>query len=107
MGEAVNAGGECMIRCAHHVDCGRRVAGEEMHITRFFGSGLTRENGGERGLALAEAVEGGDDVVEGLEVIHAFGAAAKFAGSLQTAEEKHAEDGDFATIEIENFLQAV
>ena len=83
------------------------VAGEELHVARFFGSGLARENGDQRGLALAEAVEGGDYVVESFEAVHAFGTAAEFAGSLRAAEEKHAEDGDLAAVEVENFLQAV
>ncbi len=78
-----------------------------MHVAGFFGAGLAREYGGERGLALAEAVEGGDDVVEGFEAVHAFGAAAEFAGSLRTAEKQHAEDGDLAAVEVENFLQAM
>ena len=78
-----------------------------MHVTRFFGAGLARENGGERRLALAQSVESGDDIVESFEAIHALGAAAEFAGSLRAAKKKHAEDGSFATIEVEDFLEAV
>ena len=66
--------------------------------------GRTRARGGSR---CAEAIEGGDDVVESFEVVHALGAAAEFAGSLRSAKEKHADDGDFAAIEVEDFLQAV
>ena len=78
-----------------------------MHVTRFFGAGLARENGGERRLALAKAVESGDDIVESFEAVHALGTAAEFAGSLRAAKKKHAEDGDFTAIKIENFLQAM
>ena len=95
-------------RCSHgHSFRGRRVAGKELHVARFFCARLARKYGSERRLTLAEAVEGGDDIVEGFEAVHAFGAAAEFAGSLRAAEEKHAEDGDFAAIEVENFLQAM
>ena len=78
-----------------------------MHVTGFFGSGLAREDCGERRLALAKAVERGDDVVEGFEAIHALGAAAKFAGSLRAAKQEDAENGDLAAIEVENFLKAM
>ena len=65
------------------------------------------ENACQRRLALGEAVEGGDDVFERFEVIHAVGAAAEFAGSLRSAEKKDADDGDFAAVEVEDLLQAV
>ena len=78
-----------------------------MHVARFFGSRLAWENRDQRGLALAEPVERGDYVVESFKAIHAFSTAAEFSGSLWSAEEKHAEDGDFAAVEIENFLQPV
>ncbi len=78
-----------------------------MRVAGFFRSGLAGENAGQRRFALGEAVESGDNVVEGFEVIHAVGAAAEFAGSLRAAEEEHADDGDFAAVEVEDFLQAV
>ena len=62
---------------------------------------------GQRRLALGQAIERGDYVVEGFEVVHAVGAAAEFAGSLRAAEEEHADYGDFAAVEVEDFLQAV
>ena len=40
-------------------------------------------------------------------MVHAFGAAAEFAGSLGSAEKEDADDGDFAAVEVEDFLQAV
>jgi hypothetical protein len=40
-------------------------------------------------------------------VVHAVGAAAEFAGSLRAAEEQDAEDGDFAAVEVEDFLEAM
>jgi len=39
--------------------------------------------------------------------MHAFGAGAKFAGSLRAAQEQNAEDRDFVAIEVESFLEAV
>ena len=68
-----------------HIDCWS-FAGEELYVAGFFGAGLAREDGGEWRLALAEAVEGGDDIVEGFEAVHALGTAAEFAGSLRAAE---------------------
>ena len=62
---------------------------------------------GQRRLALGQAIEGGDYVFEGFEVVHAVGAAAEFSGSLRAAEEKDADDGDFAAVEVEDFLQAM
>jgi hypothetical protein len=40
-------------------------------------------------------------------VVHAFGAAAEFAGSLWSAQKKFAEDGGFEAREIEGFLEAM
>lgn len=112
MGYAVIVGGPDVVRRARGrarhipIGCGR-IAGEELHVARFFGSGLAWKDGGERWVTLAEAVEGGDDIIEGFEAVHAFGAAAEFARSLRTAEKEHAEDGNLAAVEVENFLQAM
>jgi len=78
-----------------------------MHVARFFGAGLTRQNSGQRRFALGEAIESGDNVVESFEVVHAVGAAAEFAGGLWTAEKKHTDDCDLAAVEVEDLLQAV
>ena len=56
---------------------------------------------------MGQAVERGDDVVERLEVVHAVGAAAEFAGGLGAAEQEHADHGDLATVEVEDFLESV
>ena len=88
------------------IGCGR-IAGEELHVAGFFGAGLAWEYGRKRWLPLAEAVEGGDDIIEGFKAVHAFGAAAEFAGSLRTAKKQHAEDGNLAAVEVENFLQTM
>ena len=53
----------------------------------------------ERGLRWPDAA-GADDILESVEVVHAFGAAAEFAGSLRTAQQERAEDGDFAAVEV-------
>lgn len=63
----------------------RRFAGEKMHVAGFFRAGLARKNSGQGWFALGEPVQGGDDIVESLEVIQAIGAAAQFAGSLRSA----------------------
>ena len=78
-----------------------------MGVAGFLGAGLAGENSGQGRLALGQAIERGDYVVERFEVVHAVGAAAKFSGSLRATEEEHADDGDFAAVEIESFLQAV
>src|ERR1700690_1871380 len=78
-----------------------------MHVTRLFGSRLPRQNFCERGLSLHQLLQGGLDVVERFEMVHALGASAKFAGSLRTAEEKDAEYGGFGAGEVEDFLGAV
>ena len=78
-----------------------------MRVAGFFGAGLPREDCREGRVAVCKAIESGDYVVEGFEVVHAVGAAAEFAGSLRSAEQQDTDDGDFAAIEIEDFLQAV
>src|SRR4029077_20112863 len=78
-----------------------------MHVPGLFCAGLAGQNRDERWVALSEAIERGDHVVEGFEVIHAIRAAAEFAGSLWSAEQEGAYDCDFAAIEVENLLQAM
>ena len=78
-----------------------------MHVAGFLGAGLAWKDRRQGRFALGQAVERGDDVIEGFEVVHAVGAAAEFAGSLRSAEQEDADDGDFAAVEVEDFLQAV
>src|SRR5580765_8312436 len=78
-----------------------------MHVTVFLCAWLASENAHQWRLALRQAIERRDYVFESVEVIHAVGASAEFAGSLRAAEEQHADDGGFAAVEIEDFLQAV
>ena len=78
-----------------------------MRVAGFLGPGLARENAGKGRFAVGEAIESRDNVVEGFEVVHAVGAAAEFAGSLRSAEQQYADDGDFAAVEVEDFLQAM
>ena len=87
-------------------DCGN-VTGEEMGVAGFLGAGLAGEDFDERGFALHEEVQSGLDTVEIFEVVEALGAGAEFAGGLRAAEEEDAEDGDFVTVEVEDFLEAV
>src|SRR6202167_3712362 len=101
--------GRGRLRHIHTFVCIRywRFAGEEMGVAGFFGAGLAGKNRRERRVAVGQAVESRDYVIEGFEVVHAVGAAAEFAGSLRSAEQERADDGDFAAVEIEDFLQAV
>jgi hypothetical protein len=83
------------------------VAGEEMGVAGFFGAGLAREDGDERGLALHQQIEGGVDGAEVVELVEALAAGAELAGSLRAAEQEDAEEGDFVAMEIEGFLEAM
>ena len=82
-------------------------AGEEMRVARFLGSGLPGKNLDEGRLALHQVLQAGLHGAEIIERMHAFGAGAKFAGRLRTAQKQNAQDGDFVAIEVEGFLQAV
>ena len=83
------------------------VTGEQMHVARFLGAGLTRENFGEWRLAAHQEVESGVDRVKILEGIHSFGACAEFAGGLRPTEEQDAEHGNFVAMEIVEFVEAM
>ncbi len=78
-----------------------------MGVAGLLGAGLAPKNFDERGLALHQVLQAGLHGVEIVERMHAFGAGAKFAGSLRTAQEQNAEDGDFVAIEVESFLEAM
>lgn len=82
-------------------------AEEEVGVADFLGAGLAREQSDERRLALHEALEGRVDFAEVGKGMHALGAAAQFTGSLRTAEEEFAENGDVRSEKIERFLEAV
>ena len=86
---------------------GGSVSGQELCVAGFLGARLTREDFDERRVALHEELEGGLHAVEILEVVHALGAGAEFAGGLRAAQEQDAEDGDFVSMEIESFVEAV
>src|ERR1700734_3976178 len=107
MGEAVG-----VLCCARRYArlcrfCCGGVPREKMHVARLFCAGLAWKHRGQRRLALAEAIEGKDYVVECFEAIHALGAAAKLSGCLRAAEQKHTENRYLAAVEVENFLQAM
>ena len=78
-----------------------------MHVAGLFCARLARKNSGQGRFALGQTIQRGDDIVESLKMIHAVRAAAEFARSLRPAEQKNADDCDFAAIEVEDFLQAV
>jgi hypothetical protein len=68
---------------------------------------LTRKNFDERRLALHQVLQTGLHGAELVERMHAFGAGAKLTGSLRTAEQQNAENGDLLAVKIEGFLEAV
>ena len=78
-----------------------------MHVAGLFCARLARKNSGQGRFALGQTIQRGNDIVESLKMIHAVRAAAEFARSLRPAEQKNADDCDFAAIEVEDFLQAV
>ena len=96
-------------RIARQLDNARQpdTARQKMGVARLLGAGLARKNFDERRLAFHQVLQAGLHGVEIVERMHAFGARAKFAGSLRTAQEQNAEDGDFVAIEIESFLEAM
>src|SRR5258708_8478561 len=78
-----------------------------MRVPGFFCAGLPRKNLSERRLALHQVLQARLHGAQVVERMHAFGAGAQFAGSLRTAQQQDAENGDLVTIEIEGFLEAV
>lgn len=91
---------------ARRIGC-RWLAGEQVHVARFLGTGLARQHGNQRRPALNEAIEGGVNILESVEVVEALGAAAKLSGSLRAAQQQNAEQSGFAAVEVEDLLQAV
>jgi hypothetical protein len=83
------------------------IAGQEMGVAGLLGTGLPGKNFDKRGLALHQMLQAGLHGAQAVERMHAFGAAAKFAWGLGTAQQQDAEDGDLVTIEVEGFLEAV
>src|SRR5262252_9462223 len=78
-----------------------------MHVAAFFGPGLTRKHSDQGRLTMSEAIDGGHDIFQGFEVIHAVGAAAELAWSLRTAQEQNADDCNFPAVEVEDFLKTM
>ena len=78
-----------------------------MRVAGFFGARLAREDFDERRLTIHQEVERGVDGVQVVELVEAIGARAEFAGSLRTAEEEDAEQGDFVAVEIEDVCEAM
>ena len=78
-----------------------------MRVARLLGAGLARKNFDEWGLALHQVLQTGLHRAQVVERMHALGAGAEFSGSLRTAQQQNAEDGDFVAIEIKSFLETV
>jgi len=83
------------------------IARQKMRVARLLGAGLARKNFDERGLTLHQVLQAGLHGAEIVERMHAFGAGAEFAGRLRAAQQQNTKDGNFVTIEIEGFLEAV
>ncbi len=127
MRDAVSVGGNCCSAClrqwlglerfdivrqtrtARQLDNARQpdIAGQKMGVARLLGAGLARQNFDEGRLALHQVLQAGLHGAEIVERMHAFGARAKFAGSLRATQQQNGEDSDFVAIEIESFLEAV
>src|ERR1700730_1771362 len=78
-----------------------------MYIARFLCARLPSENLDQRRLAVHQALQRGLHFAQIIKVMHALDAAAKLARGLRTTEQQLAENGSFATIEVEGFLQAM
>src|SRR5438552_14099034 len=84
-----------------------RIAGEQVHVARFFGAGLSWKNSCQRRISLHETLQGGLHFGEIFEALHTFGASAELAGRLRTAQQEDAEHGSLSAGEVEHFLQAM
>src|SRR5260370_14860668 len=84
-----------------------RIAGQKMSVAGLLGAGLAGKNFDERGLALHQVLQTGLHGAQVVEGMHAFGAGAKFAGSLGAAKQQNAEDSDLVAVKVESFLEAV
>jgi hypothetical protein len=86
---------------------GLEVTGEEVRVTLLLRAGLAREDLDDGRIVFHEALQRGVDFIQVIEVVHAFGTAAEFAGSLRATQKQFAEDGGFETREVEGFLKAM
>ena len=78
-----------------------------MGVAGLFCAGLPGKNFDEGRLALHQMLQAGLHGAQVVEGVHAFGAGAQFAGSLRATEQQDAQNGDFVTIKVEGFLEAV
>ncbi len=78
-----------------------------MSVPRLFGSGLARQDGGQRRFAVDEALQRRLHVVKVFKGVEALGAPAQFAWSLRAAQQQDAEDGDLTSSEIKRFVNAM
>ena len=78
---------------------------EQVRVTGFLGSGLPREDHGQRWFALHELLQSGQNVADFLETVHALGAASELAGRLRAAQEEDANERGLGAAEVECFAQ--
>ncbi len=78
-----------------------------MRVAGLFGPGLSCKQRDQGRLAIHQEVQRRMDGVQVIERIHTLGAGPQFAGSLRTAEEQHADQGDFVPMEVEDIGQAM
>ena len=83
------------------------VPREEMRIARFFCARLAREHFDQRRFALHKVLQARVDCGEIVEMMHALGVRAKFPGSLRSAQQQDAKNGNLIAVKIESFLKAV
>ena len=78
-----------------------------MNVTGFFCSGLPGKYLDQGRLATDQALQRGLHFAQIIKVMHALGSAAQLPRSLRAAEQQFAEDGRFAAIKVEGFLEAM
>ena len=78
-----------------------------MSISRLLGTGPAGENLHHGRLALRQSLQCRLHLAQVVETVHALGAAAELAGCLRASQQQLAENGDFAAVEIEGFLEPV
>ena len=78
-----------------------------MGISGFLGSGLAGKHAHQWRLPLHQTLQSGLHVVQGFEAIHALGTPTKLTRRLRSTQQKDANQSNFPTIKIKNFLEPV
>ena len=78
-----------------------------MGVTNFARSRLARKRNHQSGSALGQTMQDGEDIGGFFEAVQSFSTIAQLAGSLGTTKQQLADNGSFATGEVEHLLQVV